>query len=167
MGSLKFTIGLSLLSYESRRPSLCTSFKFSDGLPVSSLRSPYSVLFEAFLPFIETCWFRTGDFALEKSSVSCRKKFPCLFRFLLKVAYLELSVVPYLRLFSFCDYTIAQGSRPVHSQKRQSSNGIFVHVMDGNCIDGCGIIIMFGVPKNGMQPFQRRLHPVFWLRRKP
>ena len=120
MGSLKFAIGLSLLSYESCRPSLYTSFKFSDGSAASSLRSPYSVPFEAAFPFSEPSGSDPGVQTLEKSSVSCRKIDPCLFRFLLKVAYLELSVVPYLRLFSFCDYTISQGSHPVHSQKRQS-----------------------------------------------
>lgn len=49
MGSLKFAIGLSLLSYESRRLSLCTSFKFSDGLPVSLYGVP-TVLFGKLFP---------------------------------------------------------------------------------------------------------------------
>ncbi len=76
MGSLKFAIGLSLLSYESCRPSLCTSFKFSDGLPVSSLRSPYSVLFEVNFQFIETFWFRTRK--LSFGEIFCKLSKECI-----------------------------------------------------------------------------------------
>ncbi|EFB75326.1 hypothetical protein SUBVAR_06447 [Subdoligranulum variabile DSM 15176] len=39
-------------------------------------------------------------------------------------------LAPYLRLFSFCDYTIAQPRNIVHSQNPQPYKELFVHITD-------------------------------------
>lgn len=56
---------------------------------------------------------------------------------------LELPV-PYLRLFSFCDYTIPYPRRFVYSQTLQSCNAIFVHIQGWITHAACGIINMLG-----------------------
>ncbi|MFZ2234639.1 MAG: hypothetical protein WAV62_10215, partial [Gemmiger qucibialis] len=61
---------------------------------------------------------------------------------------LEL-LAPYLRLFSFCDYTIQYPKEFVYSQISQTKYELFVHVMDRYCLDECGIINMLGVQKRG------------------
>ena len=48
---------------------------------------------------------------------------------------------PYLRLFSFCDYTIQYPKEFVYSQISQTKYELFVHVMDRYCLDECGIIL--------------------------
>ena len=45
---------------------------------------------------------------------------------------LEL-LAPYLRLFSFCDYTIQYPKEFVYSQISQTKYELFVHVMDRYC----------------------------------
>ena len=52
---------------------------------------------------------------------------------------LEL-LAPYLRLFSFCDYTIQYPKEFVYSQISQTKYELFVHVMDRYCLDECGIM---------------------------
>ncbi len=61
---------------------------------------------------------------------------------------LEPFVVPYLRRFSFCDYTISRPLGGVHSQSGQRNKELFVHIQTGKYIDGCGIMNLFGVSKN-------------------
>lgn len=56
---------------------------------------------------------------------------------------------PYLRLFSFCDYTIQYPKEFVYSQISQTKYELFVHVMDRYCLDECGIINVLGVQKRG------------------
>ena len=66
---------------------------------------------------------------------------------------LEL-LAPYLRLFSFCDYTIQYPKEFVYSQISQTKYELFVHVMDRYCLDECGIINMLGVQKRGPAGWQ-------------
>lgn len=62
---------------------------------------------------------------------------------------LEL-LAPYLRLFSFCDYTIQHPGAFVYSQNRQTKYELFVHFMDRSFLDKCGIIKKSGVPEAGI-----------------
>ena len=60
--------------------------------------------------------------------------------------HLEL-LAPYLRLFSFCDYTIAQPARAVHSQIQQRCHARFVQGAACPCSIQRGIINMLGRTK--------------------
>lgn len=153
MGSLKFATGLSLLSYESCRPN---AFAFLSSFPlafqaVSLKRSPFqfqpTLLASSLAGSIEP-GFKVSPICL---IVLERLSFgrTCAFSVSFESGDLGTFVVPYLRRFSFCDYTIPRPCHGVYSQSRQSLRETFVQAVYGKYIDGCGIINMFGVPKSG------------------
>ena len=110
MGSLKFATGLSLLSYESCRPN---AFAFLSSFPlafqaVSLKRSPFqfqpTLLASSLAGSIEP-GFKVSPIcliALERLSFGRT----CAFSVSFESGDLGTFVVPYLRRFSFCDYTI-------------------------------------------------------------
>ena len=138
--------------------SLCRSFKFSVSLSVLILRCPswystvpYFVFSSFHLPFGIWSDDKTFRFFPPAFTFCSRLGFCCSwiliklgscgiwirkrsfdltapFRFLLKVAFLELPLVPYLWRFSFCAYTIPRRLPGVYSQNRQSCRELFVHV---------------------------------------
>ena len=159
MGSLKFTIGLSLLSYESRQPeafadlsSFPLAFRFwswdvlPDIPPYLILSFHHFIYLSAFDLMIKPFRFFPPAFTFCSRLGFCcswiliklgfcgiwtRKRsfdLAAPFRFLLKVAFLELPLVPYLWRFSFCAYTIPRRLPGVYSQNRQSCIELFVHV---------------------------------------
>lgn len=79
---------------------------------------------------IECGLFRFSE-TFGRSPSSCRiEVLLCLYRFYWKWSFLGTFGVPYLRRFSFCDYTISLPWGSVHSQSLQRNKEIFVHNQD-------------------------------------
>lgn len=93
-------------------------------------------------------WFRFSETS-EDLLQAVESRFCCAFTDSIESGLsLEPFVVPYLRRFSFCDYTISRPQGSVHSQSRQRSQELFVQKQTGKYIDICGIMFLFGVCKN-------------------
>ena len=124
----------SFLTQYCRRPLQFLSFssRFPRAAGSESLECSYFTF-----PLREICF---------KMSVCSRSVF--YWEVLRKWLRLEF-LSPYLRLFSFCDYTIQYSKEFVYSQISQTKYELFVHVIDRYCLDECGIINMLGVQKRG------------------
>ena len=131
MGSLKFAIGsrASFHPKSCRRPLQFLSF--SSRCPRAAGSESLKCSFFTF-PLREICF---------KMSVCSRSVFYGeVLRKWLRLEFLS----PYLRLFSFCDYTIPQPCIFVYSQTAQPLYAIFVHNQDWITHSKSGIIDMLG-----------------------